>query len=83
MKKFFAALLVLVTLVIAVPGLVNASNWTKEQEPTTCWICGGSGSCSSCGGKGYVEEYGSDEEAKCEDCNGTGNCSNCGGNGEV
>ena len=83
MKKFLTALLVLIALAVIIPSLADASNWTKYQEPETCWTCGGSGHCSSCDGSGYVEEYGSNDEVECSECNGTGHCSTCGGTGEV
>ena len=81
MKKFLAAVFVFTMLVAFNFGLADASNWTKYQEPETCYECGGSGHCRNCDGKGYVREYNSNEE--CDDCNGTGNCRVCGGTGEI
>ena len=81
MKKIFAALFVVGALVLVNFGLADASNWTKYQEPETCYECGGSGHCRTCDGQGYVEEYG--KEVDCDDCRGTGNCRVCGGNGEI
>lgn len=44
--------------------------------------CGGSGQCSKCYGKGYVQNsYDINQQIRCSSCNGTGKCQQCGGTG--
>ncbi|MBR1806494.1 MAG: hypothetical protein IJ774_08935 [Selenomonadaceae bacterium] len=78
MKKFLAALTVLVTLVVAGTALAGARVWI------TCSGCNGSGHCTSCGGLGHVVMGGPNGQSMqqpCPTCGSTGRCSACGGNG--
>lgn len=83
MKKFLAVLTVLVAIVVIIPGLAGASNWTKyhdDDEENPCWHCGGSGKCEVCEGEGYYEEE-RGRNVKCYRCDGTGKCYYCDGKG--
>jgi hypothetical protein len=45
----------------------------------TCWVCGGSGKCYDCNGKGYIKV----DANVCDVCKGTGKCFNCQGTGKI
>ena len=76
MKKVLAALLILVTLVVAGTALAASRKWT------ICGTCGGSGACNACGGSGQVP-VGDDVmlTVYCKVCNGSGLCFVGGGQG--
>ena len=50
-----------------------------------CRVCGGAGSCDSCGGSGifHVMERGSKDYTICGSCHGDGTCGACDGTGEM
>jgi hypothetical protein len=48
-------------------------------DEDTCWVCGGSGKCYNCGGKGYIKV----DTNICVVCKGTGICFNCQGTGKI
>jgi len=50
-----------------------------DEDDTMCWVCGGSGRCYYCNGKGYT---GVDSNT-CPVCNGARICFNCQGSGRV
>jgi DnaJ-class molecular chaperone len=48
-----------------------------NHQDYICYVCGGSGNCYKCNGRGYsgIE--------KCPVCNGSGKCINCNGAGRI
>jgi hypothetical protein len=48
-------------------------------DDETCWVCGGSGRCPNCGGKGYIKV----DTNICYVCKGSGKCVNCQGKGKI
>jgi len=66
----------------------GGTGWlVTEIYEGTCTECGGSGSCSACGGAGgyNCSKCGGDGEITCSDCGGDGKvtCSTCGGDGTI
>jgi hypothetical protein len=48
-------------------------------DENTCGVCGGSGKCYECRGKGYIKV----DTNICDVCKGTGMCFNCQGTGKI
>jgi len=86
------------------PWLRERRSWAWESDPLydrrnriPCFVCGGSGRCPSCGGRGWRKRpasrrwlgreqdrpggLGLDDEEICFMCGGSGRCSSCGGSG--
>lgn len=64
----------------------TSTRYESRYGDKDCYSCRGSGRCTTCGGKGYVENYGKTSE--CPNCllvnmKRTGLCSTCGGKGTV
>lgn len=80
-----AGLLVLTSGCAAVPmrgsGAQGDSGSPPSHQPPqrrTCYVCGGSGSCSSCNGSGMSYTVRGD---RCPVCSGGGRCKRCYGMG--
>jgi RecJ-like exonuclease len=48
-------------------------------DEESCWVCGGSGKCYNCNGKGYIKV----DANVCDVCKGSGICFNCQGTGKI
>lgn len=65
----------------------SGSNGSSNSRlPDGCWVCGGSGKCTGCAGRGWyiVRGYGTmnDTMHDCLECNHSGRCSACHGTGK-
>ena len=57
----------------------ESSGSISDYSVNKCKYCGGSGWCSKCGGRGYVDFMGDIQD--CPSCRGFKHCFNCGGSG--
>jgi hypothetical protein len=48
-------------------------------DEESCWVCGSSGKCYNCDGKGYIKL----DANVCDVCKGNGICFNCQGTGKI
>ena len=53
-------------------------NNRNDNRNGTCIVCGGSGRCYVCRGRGFIKVG-----DRCYACNGSGKCFNCNGTGKV
>lgn len=59
----------------------NGSGSDSNSLYKTCHYCNGTGLCSSCKGKGVLQNTYSGSWYDCTSCSGTGHCFNCNGRG--
>lgn len=66
---------------VACGGSGKCENWNLGSVTLSGQYCSGSGKCSNCNGKGYVQSTYTTGYMDCTYCNSTGNCGKCGGTG--